>query len=555
MLLSELLSAAGLTARLLRGDVDVRDVQADSRRCGAGTCFVAARGASEDGHRFIAQALASGAAAIVCQDPSAVPAAIPCAVLDDTRFAPALLAQAIRGWPSRRLVNIGITGTKGKSTTTYLVRAVLEEAGFRAGLLGTISYETGRRSIAAPTTTPDPVALADMTAEMVEDGCSHMVMEVSSHALDQGRTAGIEFRVAVFTNLSGDHMDYHKDPSHYIAAKRRLFEGLGPGAVAVLNRDDPVSPAMADAAGGRVLWYGQGEGADLRGVIRRIDYAGTDFDLYCGAGLSRGEGVSPSRPEGILPSVSSSVASSSSSFEKETRSEETKEEARGRDARDTRGQALGAPNGDALATLHVRSPLMGRHNVYNCLSALGVAAALGIDLELAARAIGRIDRVPGRLEPVPVPAPYKVFVDYAHTDDALKNVLGALRDVEKAGRVIVVFGCGGDRDRTKRPRMAKVAEALADHILVTSDNPRTEDPQAIVDEVVKGFTPQGLARTEIQVDRRLAIARAIDLARPGDVVLIAGKGHENYQIIGSRKIHFDDLEIASELVRRREQAL
>ena len=488
MRLSELMAAAGLRPRKMCGDAEVRDVQVDSRRCGSGSCFVAVRGAAEDGHKYVPAALKAGAVAVVCQDDSSVPESLPHAVMEDSREAPGLLAQAALGWPSRKLINIAVTGTKGKSTTTYLVRSILEEAGSLAGLLGTIAYQTGRRTLAAPTTTPDPVGLAEMTAEMVADGCTHLVMEVSSHALVQHRTAGVEFRVAVFTNLSGDHMDFHGDMASYLAAKRTLFEHLDAGATAVLNRDDPAGPAMAEATRAKVLWYSLQSPADLRGAVRRIDYSGTDFTV--------------------------DFAGRETPF---------------------------------------RTPLMGRHNAYNCLAAAGVAAALGIDLAVAARAVARLDRVPGRLEPVDAEAPFKVFVDYAHTDGALENVLRALRDVEKAGRVIVVFGCGGDRDRTKRPRMAAVAERLADVVVVTSDNPRGEDPAAIVAEVLTGFSPAARARAIVEVDRRLAIDAAIAQAAPGDVVLIAGKGHESYQILGSRRIHFDDLEVAAEAMRNRER--
>jgi UDP-N-acetylmuramoyl-L-alanyl-D-glutamate--2,6-diaminopimelate ligase len=486
MLFTKLLSDAGLRPLLVRGEADVQNVQADSRRCGPGSCFVAAKGPCEDGHRFIGQAISAGAAAVVCQDAAAVPPAMPMARLESAREAPGLLAQAMLGWPARRLVSVGLTGTKGKSTTACLIRAVLAEAGQKAGLLGTIAYDTGRRALDAHTTTPGPVELAHLTAEMAQAGCSHLVMEVSSHALDQGRTAGLEFQVAVFTNLSGDHMDYHRTPEHYAAAKRRLFEDLSPSSAAVINRDDPAGRTMAEAAKGRVVWFGCGEGADLRAAVRRIDYDGMDFDVDAG----------PRR-------------------------------------------------------LAVRTPLMGRHNVYNCLAAMGAADAMGIDLGLAVRAIGKLDRVPGRLQRVPVEAPYKVFVDYAHTDDALRNVLETLRGVERAGRVIAVFGCGGDRDRTKRPRMARVAERLADRVVITSDNPRSEDPAAIIEEVAAGLSPAGRARTEIQADRRIAIARAIELAGPGDVVLIAGKGHETYQILPGGTIHFDDSEVAAELMRGR----
>ncbi|HUT56347.1 MAG TPA: UDP-N-acetylmuramoyl-L-alanyl-D-glutamate--2,6-diaminopimelate ligase [Phycisphaerae bacterium] len=487
MRFSELIRAAGLRPRSQRGDADIEEVQFDSRRCGRGSCFVAVRGWTDDGHKYISQAVGSGAAAVVCEDEAGVGSKVACAVVDDAHEALGHLAQAHRGWPARRLVKVAVTGTKGKSTTAALIREILIEAGFRPGLLGTISYQTGRRSLPAPTTTPDPVSLAEMAAEMVADGCTHLVMEASSHALDQRRTAGLDFRVGVFTNFSGDHMDYHQTMERYFAAKARLFEQLAPEATAVVNRDDPQARRIADSTRASVVWYALGEEADFLGRIVRADYGGTEF----------------------------TVARASS-------------------------------------RLKVRTHLIGRHNVYNCLAATAAAAALGVAPDAAASAIERVRSVPGRMERVQADAPYQVFVDYAHTDDALENALQSLRDVRAGGRVIVVFGCGGDRDRTKRPRMARAAERLADRIVVTSDNPRTEDPCAIVDEIVAGLSPGAMARTDIDPDRRRAIAMAIEHARPGDVVLIAGKGHENYQVIGNKRIHFDDVEVASELMRRRE---
>jgi UDP-N-acetylmuramoyl-L-alanyl-D-glutamate--2,6-diaminopimelate ligase len=481
MRFSDLLVAAGLTPLRSDGDADVTDVVADSRRCRAGSCFVALRGTAADGHRFVDAALAAGASAVVCEEPPAAEAGA-WAVVEDTHLAIGRLAQAIRGWPARKLTSVGITGTNGKSTVAHLVRAVLEGAGFSTGLLGTISYETGRRKIPADTTTPGPVALAELTAEMVADGRTHLVMEVSSHALDQGRTVGLDLAVGIFTNLSGDHLDYHHTMAEYLAAKRRLFEGLGPDAVAVINRDDAAGDQMAAATRARVCWYGLSPAADLWARIDRIDSAGTDFTLVREADRATG-----------------------------------------------------------------RTRLIGRHNVYNCLAAAAAGASLGVGLDTIADALSGVQCVPGRLERVDVDAAFEVFVDYAHTDDALANVLGALRPVTR-GRLIVVFGCGGDRDRTKRPRMARVAEDVADEIIVTSDNPRGEEPAAIIEEILAGFSTRGRQAAAVEPDRRAAIELAVAKARPGDIVLIAGKGHENYQVLGDRRIHFDDVEEAAAAV-------
>ena len=487
MKFSQLLAAAGLAAPSVLPDTDVRSVQVDSRRCGPGACFVAVRGWAADGHAYVPAAIKAGCSAVVCEDASAVPPHVACAVVGDSHAAVGQLAQAIRGWPSRKLVNLAVTGTNGKSTVTYLVRSILEAVGHKVGLIGTISYETTLRSIPASNTTPDATVLAELTEEMVSAGCSHLIMETSSHALHQRRVEGLEFAVGIFTNLTGDHMDYHKTPENYLAAKRLLFERLSAQAVAIINADDEAGEKMAHATKAQVVYYGLSPLAHLRAVIEQIDSTGTAFRMIS--------------PEGEF---------------------------------------------------HVRTPLIGRHNVQNCLAAAGACRALGIGLDTAAAVLANIRRIPGRLERVQVDAPYQVFVDYAHTDDALKNVLSALQPVKQNGRVILVFGCGGDRDRTKRPRMAEVAEKFADHVVVTSDNPRGEQPQAIIDEIVKGLSEAGRARVDIRVDRREGIRLAIELARAGDVVLIAGKGHENYQIIGDARAHFDDVEVAAEEMRRRE---
>ncbi len=485
----ELIHTAEVAVREVRGDAEIGDVCVDSRRAQRGSCFVAVRGSQADGHGFIPAALAAGASAVVCDDPSHVPASVACAVVDDTRIAAGRLAQAVRGWPARQLTAVGITGTNGKTTTAYLVRGMLESLGHRTGLLGTITYETHRRSHPAPNTTPDAVQLAALTEEMVSAGCSHLVMEVSSHALDQHRTGGIEFAAGVFTNLTGDHLDYHGTMDAYAAAKHKLFVPMGPQQAAVLNRDDPYFPGFAAAArNARVLGYGLGEGCDLRAEIGATDASGTRFTLHYGG-----------------------------------------------------------------RSVPVNTPLIGKHNVYNLLAGAGVGLGLGLELDAVVRGIEGIARVPGRLERVPTSRPWSVFVDYAHTDDALENVLAAVRPLTR-GRLIVVFGCGGDRDRTKRPRMARVCERLADVVVVTSDNPRTEDPAAILSEILTGFAPDTNGRVRVEPDRRAAIDLAIDTAREGDVVLIAGKGHEDYQILGTTKIDFDDRRVAAAALRRREAA-
>jgi len=482
MQLSELLIAADTPASAIVGDAELTAVAIDSRRVGPGACFVAVRGADDDGHRFIVQAIEAGATAVICQDASAVPPGVAYAVLPDTRGAIGALAQAMFGWPARALRTVGITGTNGKTTVAYLLKQVLAAAGHQAALFGTITYQTGLRTLPAATTTPDPISLASMMAEAVADGASHLVMEVSSHALDQDRVGGIEFDVGVLTNVTSDHLDYHESHQAYQAAKRKLFESLGAQATAVLNQDDAAGRDFAAATGAKVLWYGLSPAADVRGRIDRIDIAGTEF-------------------------------------------------------------LLTAPGGEGAVT----TPLIGRHNAYNCVAVAAAAEALGIGPETVAAALSAPEAVPGRLQRVETARPLAVFVDYAHTEDALANVLSALRPLT-AEQLIVVFGCGGDRDRTKRPRMARVAEELADRIVITSDNPRSEEPAAIIDEIAAGLDKQGRAKTAIEPDRRAAIALALGEAAAGDVVLIAGKGHETYQLIGTEKLAFDDVAVAAEIL-------
>jgi len=485
MRFTQLLEAAGLAVKQGRGEAEIGGIAFDSRRAEPGCCFVAVRGSAADGHRFIAQALAAGSTAVVVEDASFVPDGVACAVVENTRRALGQLAQAFFDRPAAKLKTIAVTGTNGKTTVAMLIQRILRAQGVRAGLFGTIQYDTQRRCIPAGTTTPDPVMLAELAAEAVSAGATHLVMEASSHALDQDRMAGIDFQVGVFTNLSGDHLDYHQTMQRYLAAKRKLFENLSSQAKAVLNRDDPAGETLAGGTRADLLWYGMDAPADLWGEIHRLDVGGAEFSLVEGT------------------------------------------------QRHT-----------------VSTELIGRHNVMNCLAAAAACRALGLSLQEVAAGLRGAGGIPGRLQRVESDQPFQVFVDYAHTDDALANVLRALRPLV-AGRLIVVFGCGGDRDRTKRPRMGRVAEELADRLVITSDNPRSEDPAAIIAEILGGLSEVGKSRAQVQADRRAAIALAVEGAGPGDLILIAGKGHEDYQLIGSRKVHFDDVEVAGQLLRCR----
>ncbi|MEN6333800.1 MAG: UDP-N-acetylmuramoyl-L-alanyl-D-glutamate--2,6-diaminopimelate ligase [Phycisphaerales bacterium] len=500
-------------------------VRIDSRKIQPGDVFVAIHGASCDGHQFIGQAIAKGARYIVCENgrettldshkgPAAAQGAdgmvrsVPARASlqsDDQKTTPhgvttneavfvpvenpavaaGLLAQASKGNPSSRLTCLAVTGTNGKTTVTFLVRACVESTGHKCGLMGTVVYDTGSGATESCLTTPDCLTIADAQKRMVDGGATHMAIEASSHALSQDRLAGVNFRAAAFTNLTGDHMDYHVTVENYLAAKSRLFTALAPDATAVLNKQDPQAINIARATKARVCWYAVDEPADLTARIRSMTTAGTEFTL----------------------------------------------EYQGRTAK-------------------VKTPLLGRHNVANHLAAGGLCLAAGMDLETVAGGLSSLKGVPGRLEKVG-DGDVAVLVDYAHTDDALQNVLTTLRPLCR-GRLTVLFGCGGDRDRTKRPRMAQVVERMADTIVVTSDNPRTEDPDAIIGEILTGFADPRSERITVEADRRKAIELAIENARPGDIVLLAGKGHETYQIIGTKKFDFSDQDIARQCLREKQ---
>ena len=465
-----------------------RAVRIDSRAVEAGDVFVALKGATCDGHDFIDRALARGAKYIVCQDNRGMPAGPGGAsgpariTVQNTAHAAGALAQAERGNPAARLTNLAVTGTNGKTTVAFLVHACIGHAGKKCGLLGTVVYDTGAGITASTLTTPDCLTIAAAQQQMVQAGAEYAVLEASSHALHQDRLAGIDFQAAAFTNLSGDHLDYHRTREDYLAAKTRLFAALSPDATAVLNKQAPQSESIARATGARVGLYAVDAPADITAHIESMTVAGTKFIV----------------------------------------------EYRGRKA-------------------PVTTPLLGQYNVANHLAAAGLCLAAGFDLETVAAGLSSLRAIPGRLEKVGGGDP-AVIVDYAHTDDALKNVLATLKPLCE-GKLIVVFGCGGDRDRTKRPRMAQAAERWANTVVVTSDNPRTEDPQAIIRDIMAGFAESGAVIVE--ADRKKAIETAIERAEPDDIVLIAGKGHETYQIIGDRKLDFSDRQIALQSLRER----
>jgi UDP-N-acetylmuramoyl-L-alanyl-D-glutamate--2,6-diaminopimelate ligase len=456
-------------------DVEVTALAYDSRSVAPGTLFFCVSGFERDGHEFAPAAVERGACALVVERPLGL--GVPDVVVEDVRAAMAPAAARFHGDPTARLDVVGITGTNGKTTTAFLVRAALEEGGRPCALLGTVTSVIGGAEREVVRTTPEAIDLQRSFAEMVDAGDRACAMEVSSHALELRRTDAIHWAVAVFTNLSRDHLDFHDTMEQYFLAKRRLFQA-GPG-VAVVNVDDPYGRRLAGQLPGAVT-YGIERDAAYRALAVRSGLDGSRFRARM-------------------------------------------------------------PDGE----LEVSTPLPGRFNVANVVAALAAARSLGVEPDAAARAVAGAGRVPGRFEPVDEGQPFAVLVDYAHTPDSLENVLRAARELAER-RLLVVFGCGGDRDRGKRPLMGQIAVRLADAVIVTSDNPRSEDPEAIIAEVLAGAG----ADAEAVVDRRAAIQRAVELAGRGDVVVIAGKGHEQGQeFAGGVKVPFDDVTVAREALR------
>jgi UDP-N-acetylmuramoyl-L-alanyl-D-glutamate--2,6-diaminopimelate ligase len=482
--LSELV--AGLRYKVLQGSTtcSITGITSDSRQVQPGWVFVAIPGAQADGHAFIGQALVQGATALVVDRiPELVVAPVTCLLVADTRQAIAHLAAAFFGHPSRQLQLIGVTGTNGKTTSTYLLEAVLQAHSLTQGVIGTVTYRYAGHEQIADQTTPAAEEIQRLLRAMVDAGVSYCTMEVSSHALAQHRVWGCQFAAALFTNLTQDHLDYHADMAAYFAAKARLFTIYQPG-IAVLNADDPAGKKLLGETRAPVITYGFSPTAEVRVEHLEMDANGI--------------------------SLTARIAHES---------------------------------------ISMCSRLSGRHNVYNILGVLATAKGLGLNLERTKEGIESLYTVPGRFEHVDAGQPFSVLVDYAHTDDALRNVLQAAREIASA-RLIIVFGAGGDRDRGKRPRMGRVAAQYADIAVITSDNPRTEAPMAIIRAIEGGFRDSGqAARYCVIEDRTLAIHEAIRIARAGDVVVIAGKGHETYQIIGQERFCLDDRRVAAQALR------
>ncbi|MEA2292716.1 MAG: UDP-N-acetylmuramoyl-L-alanyl-D-glutamate--2,6-diaminopimelate ligase [Solirubrobacteraceae bacterium] len=459
-------------------DVDITSLAFDNRLVEPGALFFCVPGFTRDGHEFAPDAVARGAAALVVTHPLGL--GVPEVVVADVRAAMARAAARFEGDPTRGLRVIGVTGTNGKTTTAFLIRDVLEAAGIQTGLVGTVKAVVGGEERAMVRTTPEAIDLQALFAEMLDGGDEACVMEVSSHALELQRASAIHWAVAIFTNLTQDHLDFHPTMEEYFAAKRLLF-AASPG-VRVVNGDDPYGRRLAEEFPGTLRFGIDDQRADYRALDLASGLAGSAFTLRCSAG-----------------------------------------------------------------DFDVRIPLPGRFNVLNALGAFAAATALGVPPAAVVAALASAGRVPGRFEPVDEGQPFAVLVDYAHTPDSLENVLHAARELG-SGRVVCVFGCGGDRDRGKRPLMGEIAARLADLAILTSDNPRSEDPEAILDEVEAGMgaaTPH-----ERLADRRAAIERAVSIASPGDVVVIAGKGHEQGQeFAGGRKEPFDDRAVAAEALR------
>ncbi|MFQ5805003.1 MAG: UDP-N-acetylmuramoyl-L-alanyl-D-glutamate--2,6-diaminopimelate ligase [Phycisphaerae bacterium] len=452
----------------------------DSRRVRPGGIFVAIRGTEADGRRFIGDALERGASVLIGENLAPTGDALVINV-DDARATLARLATrwyGLTGPRSNDFHLLGVTGTNGKTTTAHMTRAILQAAGLRCGMLGTVQYDLCNRSLSADLTTPGPLELAEHLRQCIDAGGHAAVVEVSSHALAQRRTEGLRLSGAVFTNLSQDHLDYHRTFEAYREAKSRLFAQLDEAAVAVVNRDDQHWEAMLRGCKAHIVTYALDHDADITASVMRDTIGGTRYRLH----LDR-------------------------------------------------------------ADLVLENTLVGRHNVYNAMAAAGLAGVLKVPTEAIERGLSSVRSIPGRLQRVPCLRGVEVFVDYAHTDDALRNVARVLKPPARR-RLIIVFGCGGERDRTKRPLMAQAAAEFGDALIVTSDNPRSEDPRRIIDDMLAGLDENARRRVLVEPDRRTAIQAALAGATEGDIVLIAGKGHEDCQIVGRQRLHFDDVEVA-----------
>lgn len=462
-------------------DFEAKGITSNSKDVLDNFIFVAVKGTHADGHSFIQEAIDRGAKLVIAQIPNPrfhIPKNIPYLLVKDTRKGLAELAAKFYGEPSQKIKVVGVTGTCGKTTVTYLIEAVLKSAGLDSAIIGTINYRFKEKNFASKNTTPGPCQLQSLLADMAEESINYAVMEVSSHALSQERTGGIDFHSAIFTNLTSDHLDYHKTTENYFQAKKKLFTRLKPSSFAVINIDDKYGRRLANLIRQpRIITYAIEKKADVIACDIKYGISRTEFVVVAGK-----------------------------------------------------------------KNINFKTRLIGKYNVYNSLAAFAWAFKEGRDIEIIKSGLENFGVVPGRLERIECNKPISIFVDYAHTLDALTNVITTLRQISKK-RIIVVFGCGGERDKTKRPKMGQAASMLSDYVIITNDNPRSEDSDRIIADIKKGISKNNYS---VIVDRREAIRKALSLAKRGDTVLIAGKGHENYQILKNGAIAFDDRKVVRE---------
>jgi len=483
MLLKDVLRGVKCSLSGGSADMPVESVTDDSRSVKAGCLFVAVKGSAKDGRLFIKDAIKKGARAIVSDKDFEAGDGLAKIIVADPRTALANIASNFYGNPSEYIKVIGITGTNGKTTITYLIESILKCAGIEPGVIGTVSHRLRGSVLPSKNTTPGILEVQSLLSKVRGDGApACAVMEISSHALHQGRVEGVGFDVGLFTNITSDHLDYHKTRSEYFKAKSKLFAHLKKGGTAILNNDDAAVVSLASSLGGKVITYGMVEGSDVRAVEVDVSVDGSTFTV-----------TTPRGP------------------------------------------------------IDIRTSLIGLHNVSNCLAAIAAAQAIGVKNDAIACGVKNTLSVPGRLQSIDEGQSFKVFVDYAHTEDALGNVLQALRSNAR-GKIITVFGCGGDRDKSKRPLMGVAACRFSDHVIITSDNPRSEDPLDIIGDIESGIK-DGFSNYKSIPDRKEAIVAALESAGSADIVVIAGKGHEDYQIIKDKVIHFDDREVAREALR------
>ncbi|MDO8536408.1 MAG: UDP-N-acetylmuramoyl-L-alanyl-D-glutamate--2,6-diaminopimelate ligase [Candidatus Omnitrophota bacterium] len=464
--------------------VVVGKVTNDSRKVSKNDLFIAFRGQNKDGYGFIGDAIKAGAKAIVAERDFKAPESVIKILVKDTRAATLSIAANFYGKPSKKMRIIGVTGTNGKTTITYIIENILKAASIKSGVIGTINYRIGRRRFPAPNTTPGPLELQALFDKMLKLGAKTAVMEVSSHSLDQGRADNVLFDIGIFTNITKEHLDYHKTIKKYFEAKAKLFGKLKRSGVAVLNNDDNMVSGLRKRIKNKVLTYGINRRSDFMACGIRLSVDGTEFTIKT--------------PKG--------------SFE-------------------------------------VSTKLIGKHNISNILASVASTMAMKIPLATIKKGIESFMAVPGRLELVDEGQPFRVFVDYAHTEDALYNVLSLLREMTPDRNIITVFGCGGNRDSAKRPLMGNVACKFSNRVVITSDNPRLEDPSSIISQIESGIHAD-FSNYDIVENRRDAIGKALSMASEGDIVIIAGKGHEKYQIIGKQSMPFDDCAIARSLLKR-----